>query len=77
MLLPIGRAEIGIRDRVSAVDHHPIADIKANVGNTRRIVGADEKHKITRLGTAGAGTDVAKSLCAQSAYIPAGMIDDP
>ena len=61
------------------MDHHSISHIDANMTDTGGIVGACEEHQIAGLhiGRGYAGTDVAKSLCAQSAYIPAGMIDDP
>ena len=61
------------------MDHHSISHIDANMTDTGGIVGSGEEHQIAGLhiGRRYAGTDVAKSLCAQSAYIPAGMIDDP
>ena len=61
------------------MDHHIVADVDAHMADTGGIVGSGEKHQIARfdVGRAYRRTDIAKSLRAQPAHIPTGMIDDP
>ena len=46
MGLPIVRIQVGILDRVAAVQHHPVADINAHMGYAAGIVSAHEEHQI-------------------------------
>ena len=61
------------------MDHHIVADVDTHMADTGGIVGSGEKHQIARFDVSRGyrRTDVAKSLRAQSAHIPTGMIDDP
>ena len=61
------------------MDHHIVADIDTHMADAGGIIGSGEKHQIARLdvGRGYGRTDIAKSLRAQPAHIPTGMIDDP
>ena len=61
------------------MDHHIVADVDTHMADTGGIVGSGEKHQIARFDVSRGyrRTDIAKSLRAQSAHIPTGMIDDP
>ena len=61
------------------MDHHIVADVDTHMADTGGIIGSGEKHQIARLdvGRGYGRTDIAKSLRAQPAHIPTGMIDDP
>ena len=61
------------------MDHHIVADVDTHMADTGGIVGSGEKHQIARfdVGRGYGRTDIAKSLRAQPAHIPTGMIDDP
>ena len=61
------------------MNHHAVANVNANMGCTAGIIGSLEENQIsgTCIGTGNTGTDIQKSLCAKSANIPSGMIDDP
>ena len=61
------------------MDHHIVADVDTHMADAGGIVGSGEKHQIARfdVGRGYGRTDIAKSLRAQSAHIPTGMIDDP
>ena len=72
MLLPIACVDACILDRISTVDHHPIAYIDAHMGSTGGIVSALEEYQITGSGICGryCCTDMAKAVCTKSADIP-------
>ena len=61
------------------MDHHIVADVDTHMADTGGVVGSGEKHQIARFDVSRGyrRTDIAKSLRAQSAHIPTGMIDDP
>ena len=69
MCLPIAAVQVGIGDRISAMDHHGIADVDSHMANARSIVCPDEKHKVARLRVGNRGGNIVKPLCAQSARI--------
>ena len=50
MLLPIACVNACVLDGVSAVDHHSVADVDANMRSTGRIIGSLEEDQITGLG---------------------------
>ena len=61
------------------MDHHSIAYIDAHMGCTGGVVGSLEKDQVARSGI-GAGNrcaNIKQPLCAEPAYIPAAVIDDP
>lgn len=79
MLLPGIRFDRSVGNRVSAVDHHTIADINTNVRCTRGIISALEENQISRLGRA-FRDNVAyahQTVCSQSSNTPtvAAVID--
>ena len=45
VVLPVGRIDAGIRNRITAVDHHAVADIDANVRRTNGVVSFSKKIK--------------------------------
>ena len=61
------------------MDHHIVADVDTHMADTGGIIRSGEKHQIARfdVGRGYGRTDIAKSLRAQPAHIPTGMIDDP
>ena len=65
MGLPIVRIQVGILDRVAAVQHHPVADINAHMGYAAGIVSAHEEHQIAGLGIGYWGGNVVEPLGAQ------------
>ncbi len=81
MLLPVTCFNRSIRDRVSTVNHHPIADINTNVRCTGGIISALEEDKVSRLCRASGDniTYTHQTVCGQSANAPsvAAVIDDP
>ena len=79
MLLPVIRFDRSVRNRVSAVDHHTIADINTNVRCTGGIISALEENQISRLGRA-FRDNIAyahQTVCGQSSNTPtvAAVID--
>lgn len=61
------------------MDHHIVADVDTHMADARGIVSSGEEYQIARFDIGGGyrSADVAKSLRAQPAHIPAGMVDDP
>lgn len=61
------------------MDHHIVTDVDTHMADTGGIIRSGEKHQIARfdVGRGYGRTDIAKSLRAQPAHIPTGMIDDP
>lgn len=49
MVLPVGRIDAGIRNRVAAVNHHAVANIDANVRRADGIIGFFKEDQVTRL----------------------------
>ena len=51
MLLPVAVFDAGILDRISCVNHHPIANIYTDVRNrARRIICASEENQVAGFG---------------------------
>ena len=48
MLLPVGRVDAGVFDRVPAVDHHPVAYINPHMAGPAGVVGALEEDQVPR-----------------------------
>ena len=46
MLLPVGRVDGCVGNRVAAVNHHAVADINANVACTRGVISILEENQI-------------------------------
>lgn len=46
MLLPVGRVDGCVGNRVAAVNHHAVADINANVTCTRGVISILEENQI-------------------------------
>ena len=81
MLLPVTCFNRSIGNRVSTVNHHPIADINTNVRCAGGIISALEEDKVSRFCRA-SGDNVTythQTVCGQSANAPtiAAVIDDP
>ena len=79
--MPVGRIDAGIRNRITAVDHHSVADIDANVRRADGIIGFFKEDQVTRLcicrrNVAALAT---QSVCRRASDIPAiaTVIDDP
>ena len=49
MLLPVGRVNVCVLDRVSGTDHHAIAQIDPGMAHAGGVVGAFEKDQISGL----------------------------
>ena len=62
MVLPIGRCNGCVLDRISAVQHDLISHINTHMRNAGGIVCADKEHQITGLRIRNGGTDVIKPL---------------
>ena len=79
MALPIAGVDIRVGNRISAVDHHIVADVDTHMADTGGIIRSGEKHQIARFDVERGyrRADVAKPLRPQPAHIPTGMIDDP
>ena len=77
MGLPVACIEICETNGISAMEHHPITHINADMGNAGGVVCADEKHKVAGLRGGCAGADVTKALRSKSAHIPSAVIDYP
>ena len=65
MGLPVACVQVGILDGVTAMQHHPVADINAHMGHAAGIVGAHEEHQIAGLGVGYWGRDIVEPLGAQ------------
>ncbi|MPM76031.1 hypothetical protein SDC9_123026 [bioreactor metagenome] len=55
MTVPIGCIQTGVLDGVSAMNHHIVTDIDANMRNAGRVIGSHEENKIA--GTQGIPVD--------------------
>ena len=70
MLLPVACIEPRVLDRVATMQKHGVArfvqsHIEANVGDTRGIVGPNEKHQVARLRIGYPCGNVVKALGSQ------------
>ena len=63
--LPVACIQVGILDRVAAVQHHPVAHIDAHMGYAAGVVSAHKKHQVTGLGIGYRGGNVVEPLGAQ------------
>lgn len=81
MVLPVGRIDAGIRNRVAAVNHHAVANIDANVRRADGIIGFFKEDQVTRLCICrrNVAALAAQSVCCRASDIPAiaAVIDDP
>ena len=61
------------------MDHHIVADVDTHMADAGGIIRSGEKHQIARfdVGRGYGRTDIAKSLRAQPAHIPTGMVHNP
>lgn len=49
MLLPVIRCDVGILDGISAMNHHVVAQIDADMGSSRGIVSALKENEVAGL----------------------------
>lgn len=63
--LPVAGVQIGVGNRVSAMQHHSIAHINTHMGDTAGVIGAHEEHQITGLGVGYRRGDIVEPLGAQ------------
>ena len=72
VLLPVGRVDRCIGNRVSAVDHHAVADINTDMAGPRCVVGSLEENQVAGLCLTWPdnGTVIHQTACRQSAHVP-------
>ena len=81
VLLPVGRVDRCIGNRVSAVDHHAVADIDTDMAGSRCVVSSLEENQVTGLCLTGPdnGTVIHQTASRQAAHVPtiSAVIDYP
>lgn len=77
MGLPVAGADVGILDRISAMQHCGAAHIDATVGDSRRVIRPFEKYQVAGTGLPHRSAVVIKPLGPQAAHVPARMVEHP